>query len=906
MDAATRKSVAGEAQGGSKQPSQSSFLTGRLNNIPGRSSSTSMTSRIDASKLAAGCLQDLPDLQQAKSSSRDNLSGSRVMAVQSNSQYRSSLDQPPQQKQSQSTLAKTAMKNSMNSVQRKPAAVSRFGSKHDVEAGVPIDRDSAIKGTAQAEDIVDEGLMRKAGGKEGVISFREPRWKKWLSIRTTIIVLFMTALIFNGLFIFIFMLLRNQENVMDLATQIQDTIIQDITDRLLTRLRAAESLERTNVAMIRAGTHNVETVSGLQAYAESMQLLLTANPNTSSDAYVFPLNENGGGCWGAIFGNDKKLQKWNATGTPALPDNKARFYTWGHDENGDYNVLVSNASAWIDYDDPTYEMVYNVEPRINPGAMLWSSPWVIDNRPYVTLSMAAINPAGVWVGIAGTDIALGSISPILREVATSASSDAILLIVNRKDGMVVGASDRDLSYRCDGRMTNSVCDGTVSLLKPDSQYFPQSYHDADRIVIAEYGGWDKVHAKRIFTGDIDGQAKFLNVAPLDTGASNLQWAVVLMINQSDFLSGVTTSRNVAIGVFCGLLAVSIALTFVFAMGITKPLADVTDKMNSLFKAKAEKMAKLLEEEGTESVRSTTTVYEDSNLVEIRLLQGMHACKFVHPLVVQRIVWNEPGAADICVTRKEVSIFFSDIKDFTVLSERLPVAVLITILSKYLGFMTEIIARYDGIVADFIGDAIMAFWEDSPNHATLAVQCALDQQAAMATFNQMLAGKGYEPMSVRMGLHVGTVLVGNIGSVHRLKYGCVGDDVNLCSRLEGLNKRYNTNIVLSDEMARQLPPLFETRALEQVIVKGRSTATYLHELCGTREGVSPAIAERNLTFDALRKRVEVLEDVEGEEGMTLLEEVERYLMNYPGDTAGALLRDRLTSGHLSGPVKLMEK
>ncbi|KAI8916972.1 nucleotide cyclase [Powellomyces hirtus] len=533
----------------------------------------------------------------------------------------------------------------------------------------------------------------------------------------------------------------------------------------------------------------------------------------------------------------------------------------------------------------------------------------VDNRPYVTLSEAAINPAGQWVGIVGTELTLGSVSTMLRDVASSASSDAVLFIVNRVDRTVIGASNREISFHCSGEFVNSLCTGTVTLLKPDSEYFPESYQQIEAMVNSHYGGWAGITYGSIFRTTIEGNAKFVNIAPLDTGKTNLKWAVVLMVNQSTFLARVNKSRDVAIGVFCALLTLSMALTFLFAMGITKPLAVVTNKMDGLFKAKVSR-SQLPEN------ASDVTIYKESNLVEIRHLQASFEQmkstiqgfqKFVHPLVVQRIVWNEPGAADICVARKEVSIFFSDIKDFTVLSERLPIAVLITILSKYLDFMTEIIARYDGIVADFIGDAIMAFWEDNPEHATMAVQCALDQQNAMGDFNQMLLGKGYEPMSVRMGLHVGMVLVGNIGSVHRLKYGCVGDDVNLCSRLEGLNKRYNTSIVLSDECKNKLPPdMFETRALEQVIVKGRSSATYLHELCGNRDTVHPNIAERNAVFEDLRKRLEALDDAEGEAGQELLEEVEKYLMSYPSDTAGTLLRDRLTSGNISGPVKLNEK
>ncbi|KAJ3153325.1 hypothetical protein HDU86_005282 [Geranomyces michiganensis] len=780
-----------------------------------------------------------------------------------------------------------AKSNSKAGGGRSSVGPHKTGIKHDdMEAGTAKIKSSAV------EDIVDDGLMRKAGGQGSEEhATMSAWWKRWLSIRTTIIVLFLSALIFNGLTIFIFMLLRNQETVSDLAKQMQGRIVADVTDRLLTRVRAAESSNSLNAAMIKAGTFNVETVPGLRLYATQQMRELTAYPNVATDNYIYPTNEHGGGCWGAIYDNFGKLQLWNTTGDmPALPGSEAtaRARTWALDSNGEYTVLVSDAPAYTNYTDPNYEMVQVA----NSTRVHWTSPWVwdVDNRVYVTLSQSAFNPAGDWVGILGTEFALGSVSKALKEVADAAATSAVVFVVNRVDGTLIGASNLDTPFLCSGDFVNSVCK-----------------------VNKEYGGWDQITESRTFLAAVDGDDKFINIAPLSSGPTGLEWAVVLTTSQSVFLARVNNSRNVAIGVFCALLTASMAVTVLFALGITKPLAQVTNRMNSLFKAKS-----ATSEGGTLKNQDSDLELVDnqSDLVEIKLLQQSFQQmkktirsfqRFVHPVVVQRIILNEPGAADICVAREEVSIFFSDIKDFTVLSERLPIAVLITILSKYLDFMTEIIARYDGIVADFIGDAIMAFWENNPDHATLAVQCALDQQAAMATFNQMITSKGYEAMSVRMGLHVGMVLVGNIGSVHRLKYGCVGDDVNLCSRLEGLNKRYNTKIVISEECKAKLKPgVFETRALEQVIVKGRTTASCLYELCGNRDTVDPAIHERNVVYADLMERVQQLDDVESELGQALFEEVEAYLVKYPTDLAGTLLREKLSSGQTSGPVKLTEK
>ncbi|KAJ3269003.1 hypothetical protein HK104_005207 [Borealophlyctis nickersoniae] len=792
--------------------------------------------------------------------------------------------------------------SSLASASDLPRRGSKKYEKHDVEAGVDAPH---IKATARVEDIIDEKLLKK-GGTAGVGNLKhdEPRWKKWMSIRTSIITLFLSALIFNGLFLFLFMFLRNQLTVTNLAKDMQDRTMTDCLARFNSTLRTTEAVAKQNALLVKRGKYNLETVEGLSDIIDHAMAQISTTPGVV-DSYVFPINENGGGCWGAINVGGT-IQMWNTSGVGvALPDGTGRAYTWGLDSNGEYSVLLGNGSAYVNYSDPSYEMVYNIDPVRFPGRMAWTSPfvWDGDNRPYVTFSTAAIDPNGKFVGVVGNDLWLGSISSTLKSIASATSSDTVVFAVNRPDSIIIGASNTNQTYACSGSVNDGICNGKVTLLKPDDPTLPSSIRQADAVVKALYGGWSNVTYHTMYEGKVDGVEKFINIAPFDTTDTGAKYAVVLMVNQETFLGVVNKDRDIAVAVFCALLSVSMVVTVVFSIRITKPLAVITRRMNLLFRAKKVRG-------GEDEVGEVTLMGDEgsSRLVEIQDLEGELICVF--------FAWVGIGRSHF-VFLFENSIFppdeihnpvIPDIKDFTVLSESLPIAVLITILSKYLDFMTNIIAQYDGIVADFIGDAIMAFWEDSEEHAIMGVNCALDQQTAMVEFNKMLVQKGYQAMTVRMGLHVGMVLVGNIGSDHRLKYGCVGDDVNLCSRLEGLNKRYNTRIILSNECKTKLPSTeYETRALEHVIVKGRSTPTYLHELCGTREGVDPAVVERNRVFDGLRVRLESLGgDAEDEAGEALLEEVEKYLTLWPDDAAGVLLRDRLTSGHGSGPVKLTEK
>jgi adenylate cyclase len=168
---------------------------------------------------------------------------------------------------------------------------------------------------------------------------------------------------------------------------------------------------------------------------------------------------------------------------------------------------------------------------------------------------------------------------------------------------------------------------------------------------------------------------------------------------------------------------------------------------------------------------------------------------------------------------------------------MPPEPLIHLLNEYFTTMTRIIMAHQGTVDKFIGDALMAVW-GAPvamtDHAARACQAALDMQEAMSRLQEGWQGRGLPLLSARVGLHSGRVLAGNVGSTDRFNYTVMGDTVNLASRLEGVNKSYGTDILLSEstyEKAAAGRLLF--RELDQVQVKGRHQPVTIYELAGLR-------------------------------------------------------------------------
>ena len=207
-------------------------------------------------------------------------------------------------------------------------------------------------------------------------------------------------------------------------------------------------------------------------------------------------------------------------------------------------------------------------------------------------------------------------------------------------------------------------------------------------------------------------------------------------------------------------------------------------------------------------------------------------QYVPPEVVSRLV-AQPELLRLGGESREVTLMFTDLANFTTLSEQLSAEQTVEVLTGYFNAMTPIIHRTGGTVDKFIGDAVMAFWGaplDDPEHAAHAVEAAIAMQQAMERLVADLRARGLPAIHMRIGLHSGRVVVGNVGSDQRFSYTAIGDAVNLAARLEGANKAFGTGILLSQATAGRLPAMRGLRALDDVIVKGKTEPVRVYTPC----------------------------------------------------------------------------
>lgn len=216
--------------------------------------------------------------------------------------------------------------------------------------------------------------------------------------------------------------------------------------------------------------------------------------------------------------------------------------------------------------------------------------------------------------------------------------------------------------------------------------------------------------------------------------------------------------------------------------------------------------------------------------EKRRIRSMFG-KYVSPEVVSQMMDNPPELGGI---DRELTVFFSDIRGFTSLSETLTPQELVKHLNEYLSAMTDIILDTGGTLDKYVGDEIMCFWGaplDVPDHARRACQCALLQRKRLAELNA--AWPEERRLAIGIGINTGIMTVGNMGSAGRMNYTLMGDNVNLGARLEGTNKVYGTMIIVSEYTYAQVKDEFIFRELDTIRVKGKNRPVVIYELVDER-------------------------------------------------------------------------
>ena len=282
------------------------------------------------------------------------------------------------------------------------------------------------------------------------------------------------------------------------------------------------------------------------------------------------------------------------------------------------------------------------------------------------------------------------------------------------------------------------------------------------------------------------------------------------------------------------------------LGCDDYLAKPFDAGEMLARVKSLTRLKMAEDEGRTLTRnleraleSQRKAYAELKAAKIELAETQAAAnmmrvfeKFVPKQFLERIAKN--GLENVKagnVQANRITTLFSDLRSFTTISEGMTPQALFDFLNEYLAEMHGPIDQYGGFVDKFIGDAIMAlFDQEGAAQAEAAVKAAIGMQQRLREWNGERHGRREQPVACGIGIHSGVVMLGTLGSTTRIASTVIGDAVNLASRLEGLTKYYGARIIVSDDTWGQLDQgIFESRRLDLVSVKGRDAPVTIREI-----------------------------------------------------------------------------
>lgn len=403
-------------------------------------------------------------------------------------------------------------------------------------------------------------------------------------------------------------------------------------------------------------------------------------------------------------------------------------------------------------------------------------------------------------GVAGVDITLGALSGLLDRMPEASDG---LLAVATADGAIIARSGTAARTRT----------GESLAAAPDLD-----------TAIRELVALDPSAFSGVASFDLGGRPWIARMAELPLGGGKPERLYVAMpvgVIVAPLVDGLRHTALVAIG----LLALAAPLVWLIARWISGPLARLA--------AEAEEIRRF-ELARTMPADSRVSEILDLELAMERMRSNLRTfAMYVPKALVQRLV-SRGETPELGGERREITVLFLDIENFTAMSERIEPEAVMERMSAYFEAVTKVLLARGATIDKFIGDAVMAFWnapDDMEGHAGAACEAALDIQLAVRPLTDAWSAEGGQPLRTRIGLHTGPAIVGNVGSSDRMNYTALGATVNLAARLESRNRELRTAILVSAQTAAAAGPGFALAPAGETLLKGFSAPVACLELTG---------------------------------------------------------------------------
>ncbi|MEB3827851.1 adenylate/guanylate cyclase domain-containing protein [Phormidium sp. CCY1219] len=642
-----------------------------------------------------------------------------------------------------------------------------------------------------------------------------------ITIRVSILALLTLLVVLSSGMVGVVSYLGSQHSIRLLTINLMREISDRVIEKTLTYLKGAVRGSQLNVSLTQNDLIQPENRDELVQYFSG---LMTANEQFITLTY----GETSGD-----FIMLKRMPDNSYSVKTVSREGEEAISTWQH-ENKVWSTIypaqvVEPAEKGFD---PRSRPWY--EKAIAQGEFIWTDVYIFysDLQPGISSAAPIYDSAGNLEGVMGIDITIAELSYFLGRLTIGKEGKAF--IFNDRDRAIALPIQPDeevvsqLMQSPDPDMEGN--DRTILVENVRDPAIAASFRQFKQTVATMQNSPLQQQEPFYFSFYLDGTKYLAMYAPFPA-QTGLDWFIGAIVPEKDFMAQVHLNNAIAFAMSCGLVATAVILGFLFAQKISHPLALLareTDKIKQ-FKLTSDK-----------KVESFLIEVENMGEAFYNMTKGLRSFKKYVPASLVRELISLDKEACLGGEKRELTIYFSDLANFTAIAENLEPEKLVEGLGEYLSEMSHIVFRYKGTVDKYIGDSIMAFWgAPTPldNHAVLACHAALATQRRMVELALEWEKSGKTVFHDRIGIATGDVIVGNMGAEERLNYTAIGDPVNLASRLEGLNKYYGTKILISESTYEQAQDYIEVRLLDFVAVKGKRKPVGVYELISEKDNLS---------------------------------------------------------------------
>jgi adenylate cyclase len=466
-----------------------------------------------------------------------------------------------------------------------------------------------------------------------------------------------------------------------------------------------------------------------------------------------------------------------------------------------FNELASETVASAPFDARARPWYQGAE---RSGKLFWTGLYIYnpllhgeilpaDPLKGLTVSHPLLNAQGQFEGVIGADLSVQLLAAFLS--SQQVGRDGRAFIFNREGALVVPNLD------------------------PSASVTSHLAHVAFKQFLTHPDTFD-------FIIEQDGIKYLAFIAPLSY-IFGADWLTVVVTPLNNFLGHVIQTQQEVL-LFVILIAIlSCIVVIYFSKRISSPIGILSQEIARVSQFHLEEHQSI-----SSSVREIVAL--DRSIATMKRVVQSFA-RYV-PIEVVKDLLKTNESVSLGGKKAEITIFFSDIANFTTIAESHPIDELLPLLEEYFEAMSGIILKGGGTIDKFIGDGIMAFWGaplPNPHHPQSACDAALLCLAMLKGLNAKRRNEGKPEFFTRFGIHSGTVIVGNIGTEERMNYTIIGDAVNTTARLQEVDKLYHTSILISEEVYHRLGPEYIGRPVDVVAIKGKTKRTKIYELLGKK-------------------------------------------------------------------------